>query len=128
VNSNDDTESALLEQLFLYLDKLTSKYGQRAYFLTIRADFIADGMLKRELLHQAYELASSAQEHANLTEAAQSLAWLAITDFPDIESAEHWLEIARQHLSRFDNNGSYREEDADLQRALDEMRQKRRAH
>lgn len=128
VNSDDDKKGALLEQLFLYLDKLTSKYGQRAYFLTIRADFTADLPLKLELLHEAFDLASSAHDHQHVTEAAQSLARVAIEDSPDIESAEHWIKIAQEHLRQFEDNESYREEDADLRQALEEMRQTRRAH
>ena len=128
VNSDEDNKGPVLEQLYLYLDKLTSKYGQRASFLTIRADFTASLTLKLALLHQAFDLASSEHDHQHVTEAAQSLAWVAIEESPDIESAEHWIGIAQEHLRQFDDNESYRDEDADLQQALDDMRQKRRAH
>jgi hypothetical protein len=133
VDSDETSKAAHLELLFSYFDALISRYGERSSLLCIRADFTHNLEEKDRLLSRAYSLAESTNDNEEAFEAAHSIATMFV-DKDNLEEAERWLKLSREHLGRLDDFEfrvthdvleSYREDSEDLARTIADMRRDR---
>jgi len=98
VNASDDEDGRHREQLFAYLRKLTSKYGELPSILATQADYVDDSSECERLFLRAFDLAQTRGDRSNVLEISLSLANHYSRDLCRLGEASRWLEIANAYL------------------------------
>ena len=94
VNASDpdqDYENPLnYKNLFYKLDELLEKYGDISELINTKAHFTDEVEEQIDLYQRAIALALNEMDGCSLTQAAESLVEIYITDRPDHSKAEEW--------------------------------------
>lgn len=99
--SDDALYKAAVGEVLRKLRELENTYGPLPSILSTRADYVADDGEAIKLLKEAYRLAESRKDAANMTYIASSIAQRFVDDLADMKEGQLWTDRLRACLKVF---------------------------